>query len=80
MARKPDPKTLAALEKRLLWLASWTIHNANHLRAAGDMDIKVGGHQASCASSVSILSDRSLSQPAVFCPDFSGGATGGRGC
>ena len=23
---------LSELEKKVLWLASWTIHNANHLR------------------------------------------------
>ena len=45
---------LAALEKKTLWLASWMIHHANHLRK-NDGDIKVGGHQASCASSVTIM-------------------------
>jgi hypothetical protein len=33
---------------------AWTIHNANHLRAEEDA-IKVGGHQASSASLVSIM-------------------------
>jgi pyruvate dehydrogenase E1 component len=46
---------LKTLEGRLLWLACWTIHNANHLRAKGDDEVKVGGHQASSASMVSIL-------------------------
>jgi len=45
---------LAAIEKKLLWLASWTIHNANHLRPSRDK-LKVGGHQASCASVATIL-------------------------
>jgi pyruvate dehydrogenase E1 component len=45
---------LEALDQRLLWLASWTIHNANHLRESVD-GIKVGGHQASCASMSSIM-------------------------
>src|SRR5690606_35094326 len=36
-------------------LASWMIHNANHLRAKEDGDVKVGGHQASSASMVSIM-------------------------
>ncbi|NQW11543.1 MAG: transketolase [Alphaproteobacteria bacterium] len=40
---------LRALERKVLWLAMWTIHNANHLREARD-SLKVGGHQASCAS------------------------------
>lgn len=31
------------------------IHNANHLRASTDMDVKVGGHQASSASMATIM-------------------------
>lgn len=50
-----DTPFLKQLEQRLLWLACWTIHNANHLRAKEDGDVKVGGHQASSASMVSIL-------------------------
>ncbi len=46
-------RLLDAVAKRALWLACWTIHNANHLRRAGE--VKVGGHQASCASSANIL-------------------------
>ncbi|WP_036503148.1 transketolase [Novosphingobium sp. AP12] len=46
--------TLEALEKRLLWLSAWTIHNANHLRPKRD-GLKVGGHQASCASMTAIM-------------------------
>jgi pyruvate dehydrogenase E1 component len=45
---------LAQLERKVLWLSCWTIHHANHLRAKID-GLKVGGHQASCASSVSLL-------------------------
>ncbi|MFW6077595.1 MAG: 1-deoxy-D-xylulose-5-phosphate synthase N-terminal domain-containing protein, partial [Hyphomicrobiales bacterium] len=45
---------LKAIEQRLLWLSCWTIHNANHLRDNPD-GLKVGGHQASCASIVSIM-------------------------
>jgi pyruvate dehydrogenase E1 component len=45
---------LHAFEKKLLWLSSWMIHNANHIRPNRD-GLKVGGHQASCASCVSIL-------------------------
>jgi len=47
-------QTLAALERKVLWLASWTIHNANHLRDNAD-GLKVGGHQASSASAATIL-------------------------
>ncbi|SEE49636.1 pyruvate dehydrogenase E1 component [Rhizobiales bacterium GAS188] len=45
---------LAELERKVLWLSTWTIHNANHLRA-GDDSLKVGGHQASSASLSTIL-------------------------
>jgi pyruvate dehydrogenase E1 component len=40
---------LRRLDERVLWLACWTIHNANHVRESRD-GLKVGGHQASCAS------------------------------
>ncbi|RFB80341.1 transketolase [Methylovirgula sp. 4M-Z18] len=42
-------KNLSALERKVLWLATWMIHNANHLREHAD-GLKVGGHQASSAS------------------------------
>ena len=45
---------LKALERKVLWLSSWTIHNANHLRPSVD-GLKVGGHQASSASVVTLL-------------------------
>jgi pyruvate dehydrogenase E1 component len=45
---------LRTLEERVLWLASWTIHNANHLRDSRD-GLKVGGHQASCASMTTLM-------------------------
>ena len=41
-------------KRKLLWLSSWMIHNANHLREQGD-GLKVGGHQASSASCASIM-------------------------
>ena len=52
-----DPDLIAnleALDARLRWLAAWTIHNANHLRDSRD-GLKVGGHQASCASITAIM-------------------------
>jgi pyruvate dehydrogenase E1 component len=55
--RHNDPEAVAALElldTRLRWLSSWTIHNANHLRESRD-GLKVGGHQASCASMTAIM-------------------------
>jgi pyruvate dehydrogenase E1 component len=45
---------LKSIEQRLLWLSHWMIHNANHIRPKMD-GIKVGGHQASSASMVSIM-------------------------
>jgi pyruvate dehydrogenase E1 component len=46
--------TLRLVEKKLLWLSAWMIHTANHIRPNRD-GLKVGGHQASCASVVSIM-------------------------
>src|SRR3546814_19227862 len=37
--------SLEALDTRLRWLSSWTIHNANHIRPKRD-GLKAGGHQA----------------------------------
>ena len=45
---------LRALARKVLWLSSWTIHNANHLRTKRD-GLKVGGHQASSASLVTLM-------------------------
>jgi len=53
-ASQDDLRLLRALEKKVLWLASYMIHNANHLRPSRD-GLKVGGHQASSASLVSIM-------------------------
>jgi pyruvate dehydrogenase E1 component len=52
----PDPRLplLAELEKKVLWLSTWMIHNANHLRDSPD-GLKVGGHQASSASLATIM-------------------------
>jgi len=45
---------LHAVERKLLWLSAWMIHHANHIRPNRD-GLKVGGHQASCASIISIM-------------------------
>jgi pyruvate dehydrogenase E1 component len=45
---------LSALERKVLWLATWMIHHANHERPNRD-GLKVGGHQASCASAATVL-------------------------
>src|SRR4051812_24638675 len=47
-------RLLQAIEHKVLWLATWTIHNANHLREHLD-GLKVGGHQASCASAATLM-------------------------
>jgi len=46
---------LSALSRKVLWLSSWTIHHANHIRPNSD-GLKVGGHQASSASLATIMS------------------------
>ncbi len=45
---------LRELERKVAWLSAWTIHHANHLRESRD-ELKVGGHQASSASSVTLM-------------------------
>ena len=45
---------LRQIERKLLWLSAWTVHNANNVRPNRD-GLKVGGHQASCASVISIM-------------------------
>ena len=45
---------LRALERKVLWLSSWMIHHANQIRPKRD-GLKVGGHQASSASAVSLM-------------------------
>jgi pyruvate dehydrogenase E1 component len=47
-------RILRELERKVLWLASWTIHHANHIRENVD-GLKVGGHQASSASLATIM-------------------------
>ncbi len=46
--------TLLEIEKKVSWLSNYIIHYANNVRHKDD-DLKVGGHQASSASVVSIL-------------------------
>jgi len=49
-----DIDALKILDDRLRFLSSWTIHHANHIRESAD-GLKVGGHQASCASMTAIM-------------------------
>ena len=45
---------LDRIQRKVLWLATWMVHHANVLRPGSD-GLKVGGHQASSASVVSLL-------------------------
>lgn len=59
MPAKPTPeidriRLMETLADRVLWLSSWIIHHANHIRPNLD-GLKVGGHQASSASCAQIL-------------------------
>lgn len=66
MATAPTPLTalstrhdgsydvLRDIEDRVLWLSSAIVHHANRVRP-NPTGLKVGGHQASCASMVSIM-------------------------
>ena len=45
---------LRAIERRILWLSTWMIHHANHVRPNAD-GLKVGGHQASSASVATLM-------------------------
>lgn len=47
-----DIAILREIEQRVLWLATRIIDHANR---RGETDVKVGGHQASCASIVSVM-------------------------
>ena len=48
-----DLEILQAIERRVLWLSTYMIHHANKIRPNPD-GLKVGGHQASSSSVVSL--------------------------
>jgi pyruvate dehydrogenase E1 component len=50
----PDLDVLDTIQQRVLWLATRIVDAANHDRDTGD-GVKVGGHQASSASLVTIM-------------------------
>ncbi len=52
--RENDLLLLRQVEQRVLWLTTYLLHYVNKLRPSPD-DLKVGGHQASSASLVSLL-------------------------
>ena len=47
-------EVLERIQAKVLWLATWMVHHANVVRPNPD-GVKVGGHQASSASVVSLL-------------------------
>ncbi|GAB3830095.1 hypothetical protein GCM10027610_017860 [Dactylosporangium cerinum] len=54
---EPDalqPDALQQVQDRVLWLSTAMVHHANRVRP-NPSGLKVGGHQASCASMVSIM-------------------------
>jgi pyruvate dehydrogenase E1 component len=51
----PDIATLESIQRRVLWLATSIVHHANRVRPQPSSGVKVGGHQASSASMVSIM-------------------------
>ena len=53
-SRQETISVLETIDSRLRWLSSWTVHHANHIRPKRD-GLKVGGHQASCASMTAIM-------------------------
>ncbi len=54
ITQRADLSVLQAVESRVLWLATSIIHHANKVRPTRS-GVKVGGHQASSASVVSIM-------------------------
>ena len=48
--------TVAAVERRVLWLATAIVHHANRVRS-DPSGLKVGGHQASSASMATIMTE-----------------------
>jgi pyruvate dehydrogenase E1 component len=53
-ARDTEIEVLDAVQRRVLWLATSIVHHANRVRQTPS-GVKVGGHQASSASMVSIM-------------------------
>jgi pyruvate dehydrogenase E1 component len=52
----PTADVLAAVERRVLWLATAIVHHANRVRP-NPSGLKVGGHQASSASMTTIMTE-----------------------
>lgn len=56
-----DLETLRLIEEKILWLATSIIHHANRVRP-NETGVKVGGHQASSASMVTIMTELWIEQ------------------
>src|ERR1700749_3512388 len=54
MATAVDTELLERVQERVLWLATSMVHHANKVRETRS-GVKVGGHQASSASMVGIM-------------------------
>src|SRR3954447_10142856 len=52
----PATDVVAAVERRVLWLATAIVHHANRVRS-DPSGLKVGGHQASSASMTTIMTE-----------------------
>src|SRR3546814_12822885 len=77
-------RLLRQLERKVLWLSSWMIHNANHVRESRD-GLKVGGHQASSASLATLMTALSFhvlrpQDRVARSEERRGGKEGGRTC
>jgi pyruvate dehydrogenase E1 component len=55
-AHRAGSAVLTAVERRVLWLSTAIVHHANRVRP-NPTGLKVGGHQASSASMVSIMTE-----------------------
>src|SRR4051795_8299757 len=53
-ARDTEIEVLEAVQRRVLWLATSIVHHANRVRKTPS-GVKVGGHEASSASLVAIM-------------------------
>ena len=62
-----DTAVVAAVERRVLWLATAIVHHANRVRP-NPSGLKVGGHQASSASMVTIMTALWFRAPAARGP------------
>ncbi len=65
-----EDSALAAIAAKVLWLSTAMIHHANRVRPNPPSGLKVGGHQASSASMVEIMTSLYFEhlRPGIECP------------